>query len=174
MNLFAGVEAEAALIENDLAPFLENLGEFERESVRIDPLQLNREYCRLPGQLAYWNAQLAEATEKAMEAKASFDRQRAITLLQKREEVVFAQLKRTVAEVDAMVTEDDDVVVAHACHVDAEARRMRVKGVVDAVHCKRDMLQSLGAKLRVEMEADPLLREQLAGRSAIDFKNVGG
>lgn len=146
-----------------------DLEDFAAESVDIDALDLNREYCELPPRLAYWNAQLADATRVSMVAKAEWEAERARRLLEAREDARSEKSKPTVDEINAAVMLDEDVSDAHAVYIEKEADRLRVKGIVDAIICKRDMLQSLGAKLRIEMAADPVLREQMAGRSALDF-----
>lgn len=151
----------------------EELDEFTADSVRIDPVDLNREFCELPPRLAFWNARLADATEKALETKADLETERARKLLEVREELRTAKEKATVDEVNAKVLLDDDVSDAHAVHIGAEAERLRVKGIVEAILCKRDMLQSLGAKIRAEMQGDPVLRSQLAGASGMEFGGDG-
>lgn len=148
----------------------EDLAVFEAETVAIDPMDLNREFCELPPRLAYWNAQLAAATHKSMAAKADLDAERARRLLEVREIAKAAGGKApTVDEVNAQVLLHDDVQDAHSVYIENEAERLRVRGIVDSLLTKRDMLQSLGAKLRVEMMADPVLRDQIAAASGITF-----
>lgn len=156
--------------ENDAKLFTdEELEEFTADSVKIDPVDLNREFCELAPRLAFWNARLADATEKAMETKADLEMERARKLLEVREELRLNKDKATVDEVNAKVLLDDDVSDAHAVYIGAEAERIRTKGIVEAILCKRDMLQSLGAKIRAEMAGDPILRSQLAGASGMEF-----
>lgn len=143
---------------------------FAEESFAIDPVDLNREFCELAPRLAFWNAQLAEATKKSMIAKAEWDAESARKLLEAREEArLDPKAKLTVDEVNAKVLLDDDVSDAHAVWIEAEAERVRLRGIVEAVLCKRDMLQSLGAKLRAEMQGDPVLRSQMAGATGMEF-----
>lgn len=143
---------------------------FAEESFEIDPVDLNREFCELAPRLAFWNAQLAEATKKSMIAKAEWDAEAARKLLESREEArLDPKSKVTVDEINAKVLLDDEVSDAHAVWIEAEAERVRLRGVVEAVLCKRDMLQSLGAKLRAEMQGDPVLRSQMAGATGMEF-----
>jgi hypothetical protein len=143
--------------------------DFEESSVSIDPLNLNREYTELPPQLAYWNAQLASATEATMEAKAAMEREKARILLLVKETAKLSKDKLTVAEADARVSLNEDVQDTEDIYIEKEAERLRIKGIVDSIHTKRDMLQSLGAKLRIEMMADPAVREKMAGGTIVDY-----
>lgn len=154
-----------------------DLAEFTEDTVSIDPLDLNREFVELAPRLAYWNAQLAEATRKSMLAKIEHDRARAGKLVELRETLRSGTdprlAKATVDEIDARVTLDDDVADAQIVYVRLEGERLRIKGIVDAILCKRDMLQSLGAKLRAEMAGDPVLRSQLAARTGLEAEQAG-
>jgi hypothetical protein len=47
--------------------------------------------------------------------------------------------------------------------VDTQVDYIRARGIVDAVSTKKDMLQSLGAQLRTEMEGDLAIRSRVAG-----------
>ena len=49
---------------------------------------------------------------------------------------------------------------AESCRIvhDADGRRLKLQGVLDAVRTKKDMLVSLGASMRAEMQGDPSIR----------------
>lgn len=147
----------------------DDIATFEADSVAIDPLDLNREFTELPPQLAYWNAQLANATQASMEAKAQKDREEARVLLLVKETSRLSKDKLTVAEVEAKVNLNEDVQDTQDIYIEKEAERLRLKGIVDSIHAKRDMLQSLGAKIRVEMMADPAVREMMAGGTVLEY-----
>jgi hypothetical protein len=51
--------------------------------------------------------------------------------------------------------------------IEAEVDEKRLRGVLDAVRTKRDMLISLGAHVRIEMEHDPVIREEVRGRRLV-------
>lgn len=142
---------------------------FEADSVAIDPLDLNREFTELPPQLAYWNAQLATATQSSMEAKAAKEREEARVLLLVKETAKLSKDKLTVAEVEAKVTMNEDVQDTQDIYIEKEAERLRLKGIVDSIHAKRDMLQSLGAKIRVEMMSDPNVRDMMSGGTGLEY-----
>jgi hypothetical protein len=57
---------------------------------------------------------------------------------------------------------DPDGQQARAKEVAADAERVRLYGVLDALRSKRDMLISLGAHIRAEMQHDPMIRERAA------------
>jgi len=46
--------------------------------------------------------------------------------------------------------------------------KIRLYGVIDAVRTKRDMLISIGAQVRAEMESDPSIRERSRGRKLVN------
>lgn len=148
----------------------EEIEKFTIDSVRIDPVNLNEEFCELAPRLAYWNAHLAAATERFMTAKMEYEQEKARKLLEIREESRLDKSKITVDEINARVLLDDEVVDAQIVMVGSDAERIRIKGIVDAIITKREMLQSLGAKLRAEMVGDPVLRSQLAGASGIELE----
>lgn len=142
---------------------------FDAESLRINPMDLNTEFVELPPRLAYWNQRLADATESAMEAKAIRDREEARGLLSVKEKARLKGDKLTVDEVRAAVAGKEDVQEAQDLYIVKEAERFRLKGIVDAIIAKKDMLQSLGAKVRAEMMADPSIREMFSSGTALDF-----
>ena len=47
---------------------------------------------------------------------------------------------------------------AHIALVEIEAEKTRVRGICDSIAAKKEMLISLGAHIRSEMEGDPMLR----------------
>jgi hypothetical protein len=133
------------------------------DCVKLDPIALDEEFIRLPGDLAYWNEKYAQAIRAHLHAKHDADKTRAAVMLEIREEAASTGVKMTVADVDARVTIDERVSEADIALVEAEAAMKHARVRCEAVMAKRDMLQSLGAKIRAEM-SDPVVREQFAGR----------
>lgn len=146
--------------------FKSKVEHFDLRQVEIDPLNLDKEFMELPGWLAYWNQQLADAIEATMLAKAELEREEANKTLWYRSQAEFDKKKLTVDAINAKVIDHEDVVMARQIYIERDAQRLRIKGIVDAIIAKKDMLQSLGAKLRAEMSGDLALREQMAGASA--------
>lgn len=129
-----------------------------RECTEIDPNDLNDEFVKIPGAIAYWNAQLAEATRLHAIAKLDYEREWARLFCTLRDGKGDKKAP-AVDAIKAMCDTDDDLYELKLDVIEKDAERMRLRGIVDAVLGKRDMLQSLGAKLREEMRGDPTLRQ---------------
>lgn len=143
--------------------------EFLRRCTKINPHDLNREYMEMPAQLAFWNARAAEAYEEAAISKVEYEREWARAFLEARETGEGKRGQAPIDECRAKADLSDEVHDAHIVYVKAEAGRQKLRGIVETLLAKRDMLQSLGAKLRQEMAADPLVREALADSTARDL-----
>lgn len=133
------------------------------ECVALDPLALDEEFVRLPADLAYWNERYAGAIRAHLVAKLDAAQVEAAVTLEIREEAAATGAKLTVADVEKRVELDPRVANAHVRLVETDAARQHARLRCESVAAKRDMLQSLGAKVRAEM-ADPMVREQFAGR----------
>lgn len=132
------------------------------DCVSIDPLALDEEFVRMPADLAYWNEQYAQAIRDHLYAKHEYDKVRAAVMIELREDAAATGAKLTVADLEARVVLDDRVDAAHIAMIESEAHKAHMRCRADAVMAKRDMLQSLGAKVRAEMN-DPIIREQHVG-----------
>lgn len=131
------------------------------ECVTLDDLALDEEYIRTPADLAYWNARYADALRAYLTAKLAHETNAArLHLRVKADNDLGGGKKATVADLEAMVVVDPDYQRTAMAMVEADAERQRLRGSVDAIACKKDMLQSLGAKLRAEMGADPMVRAE--------------
>ena len=124
-----------------------------RSATTIEPLQIAEEYVRMPGDLAYWNGQYADAQEGYLRAKLRREEGEARTRLRVRGEAELEGKRVTESHVDALVSTDPDYLAVSEQEIAAEVLKVKVIGVVDAIRAKRDMLISLGAHLR--MEQDP-------------------
>ncbi len=131
---------------------------FLRQSVHIEPDQLNEEFIRTPGQLAYWNAQYAKAYEAAAIAKIDYDRAWAQLYVVQKNFYEGQKKPPTVDHLKALVDNDEDLYNMQIEIARTEAEKIRLRGICEAVAAKKDMVQSLGAKLREEMRGDPALR----------------
>lgn len=128
-----------------------------RAAVNIDPLFLKEEFVRIPGDLAYWNSQFAKAHREFLLAKLRANEIASTQRIILRADNV---RKLTVDDMNSLVDEDIDVRTARADLVEKEYERERIKGIVDAIRTKRDMVVSLGAHIRIEMGGDPMIRDQ--------------
>lgn len=136
------------------------LDEYERRVALIDPLRLHEAYIALPADLAHWNARLAEAFEAYLRADFERDKMEARLSLEGRHALAIEQGKVTEAQVRERVRLDPRWEEISLAAIEAEARKVRTRGIVDAILAKKEMLISLGAHVRKEMEHNPVLRDQ--------------
>ena len=128
------------------------------DCVRIEPLAIQEEFVRCPRDLAYWNERYAHAYEEQVTSKLDLERVEGMTRIRIEAQHADAKKKVTVPTVDALVLNDDDVYNAKVRHIKAEVEVVRIKGVLDAVRAKRDMIVSIGAHIRAELAGDPTIR----------------
>lgn len=141
------------------------LDEYLTDCVKIEPLALEEEYIRLPADLAFWNDRYAKAVETYLQAKHDSDTMYAKLLIIHRATLQNQGVKVTESIVEATILQDQKWLDVEQKRIGAEAAKARLSGVLDAVKTKRDMLISLGAHIRAEMERDPQVRERQRGRS---------
>lgn len=147
-----------------------DVDDFLRDCVAVEPTALEEEFVRLPADLAYWNERYARAYKNYAVAKIARERTGARLNIQLREEINAQQTDPkakakgpTVDAVAAQVDNHADMIAARDAEIDAEVEKVRLYGVLDAVRSKKDMLVQIGAHIRVEMQNDPVLREQMLG-----------
>jgi len=142
--------------------YRDDLAKFLCESVKIDSSDLNKEFIEFPARLAYWNQLFADATESYLKSKADWEVAKAATRFRLRG-IPLRQTGKlpTMDDLDALVTLDEEVRDVHLAYVMADVDRVRIRGIVESLAAKKDMLQSLGAKVRAEMERDPTVRERM-------------
>jgi hypothetical protein len=134
--------------------------QFLEESVNIDDLLLDQEFIKLPAQLAYYTAQYADSVRSYLMSKLTVETSRARAHLRLKAEAELGAKKLTVADLDAMTSIDPDYIDAAMELIETDVQRQKLRGIVEAVTAKKDMLQSLGAKLRAEMQGDPMVRNE--------------
>ena len=137
----------------------EDPDQYQRDCVEILPEAIHEEYVRLAADLGYWNAQYAAAVKAYLSSKVEAD-----ILERELYPVIRAQLEQagkvTEKMVDAALAQSEVWEDAQRLKVTTEGEKLRLYGVLDSVRAKKDMIISLGAHLRTEMEGDPVLREQ--------------
>jgi hypothetical protein len=131
-----------------------------KSAVSIDPLLIQEEYVRLPADLAYWNERYVQAYRAQGTAKSRKERLFALLSLQTRQRLVDEGLKPTESMVTAHVEGDKSYIAVADSFFAAEVELVRIKGVVEAVRAKKDMLVSVGAHIRAELNSDPSLRSE--------------
>jgi hypothetical protein len=140
-----------------------DVDEYLYESVRIEPLALEEEFVRMSADLAYWNQRYAAAVREHLTSKIAIERTASHLRIIHRERLTAENPKPpTESMVEAAVNTDEQMDKARAALIDAEVEKVRLAGVLDAVRTKRDMLVSLGAHVRAEMQADPSIRSDVA------------
>jgi hypothetical protein len=130
------------------------------DAVFTDPEQINEEFARVSADLAYWNTVYALRSGDAARLDVECRRTKAAKYLYFREEIAQQGGRPTDEWVKSLVDSDEEVNLALLLRVDADAEKQRIYGIVDAIRAKKDMLVSIGATLRSELEHDPMIKEQ--------------
>jgi hypothetical protein len=138
----------------------EKLNEYLNKCVQIDGTAINDEFIQFPADIAYWAAQHSNAVKAFLRADQEHDKVRAKRWLIIREELLAKGDKATEKTVEASVECDAEYQEVRYRYVEAEAEKVRLAGIMEAMKSKKEMLISLGANLRVEMGSDPMIRSQ--------------
>lgn len=133
-----------------------------KDCVAIEPLAIQEEFTRLPADLAYWNDRYAAALRAHLLAKLDSEETHSRLYIAHRERMLAAGVKPTESQVEAQIDNDPEMHQARLAMVDSEVDKGRLRGIVDAVSTKRDMLVSLGSHIRTEMEGDLVIRKRHA------------
>jgi hypothetical protein len=133
--------------------------QFLKDSVEIEPTLLQEEYVRVPADIAYWNERYSVALRAHLMAKLTLDRIFAGVQIETRETLLAEGSKVTESTVAAKVELNPKYQQARLAVIDTEVEAARIKGVGYAVSAKREMIVSLGAHLRIELQNDPALRD---------------
>lgn len=128
--------------------------EYIKECTRIDGSDLEYEFVRVPSDIAFWNDRFAEALTAFEEAKISRKRMEAARRKEIRDilEVSNAKGRVTISEVESELWLDPQYLDSVKVEADAEVEKVRVRGIVEAVQAKKDMLLVFGGYRRAEME----------------------
>lgn len=130
------------------------------ECTAIDEFAIQAEYMRLPGDYAYWNSRYSEVYRYHLRSK--LDLTQLVARLTKeyraRLEAGRSSGRVTIGEVEAEVEADSEYLDAKIVEIEADAEAKRLAGVLEALRTKREMLISLGAHIRAEMNRDPMIR----------------
>lgn len=162
------------------------LDEYTIQCVMLDDTDLDGEFSRVAADLAYWNAVYAQALREYLTQKAAVKQVRARRFVELRVELMQADLaeedddtappapakakapKRsatprvTDGRVQTAVDCDAEVVDAEMALIEAEVAKVQAQNHADEVLAKKDALQSIGARVRRELDADPEVRRRHA------------
>jgi hypothetical protein len=150
-----------------------------RAAVIINEHDLTGEYIRLPALMARYGARLSLAIQDYQEAELAFDRVEAGVSLEWRHTLGIAREgtarggKATESSVQDHVRNDQRWVDAKMGMIEADAKRHRARELCTALAAKREMLVSLGAHIRKEMDLDPTTRRTVANHNAVKGRSWG-
>jgi hypothetical protein len=141
-------------------------GSYLASCVEIDDLCLDEEFKRVAADLAYWTHQYALAQRRYLMAELEQDKVKARLHLMCKANAAFSDKGKgkTVPDLAAEVQVHPEFLAAAVELIDSDSEKLRLRGIVDAVIAKKEMLISLGAKLRVEMQGDLRLAQDMAER----------
>jgi hypothetical protein len=142
------------------------ISDYLKECVDLLPELLSEEFARMSADYAYWNERYAEANRRELSAEWERDRTYAATYLRRKLELEEAGKKAPEATVDAEVRTSKEYGAAVEAHIEAKAEREHLRGVLEALRTKREMLVSAGAHQRQEMQGDVAMRDRAALKRA--------
>jgi hypothetical protein len=126
---------------------------------KVDELSLTKEYCEFAGQYSYFTQKYATAYKAALVAKHQLDVCKQAAYIRAKETSVNGK-PPTDKYAQAVSETSLEVSSAFNNYSEAEAEKVWYKNAVDVLSAKREMLISLGAKIRVEMAGNPALMEK--------------
>lgn len=142
------------------------IGDYLKECVDLVPELLSEEFARMSADYAYWNERYAAANRAELAAEWARDKAYAATYLRRKLELEAEGKKAPEATVDAEVRTDAAYGAAVEAHIAAKAEREHLRGVLEALRTKREMLVSAGAHQRQEMQGDMAMRDRAALKRA--------
>lgn len=136
--------------------------EYTRNCVTVDEFSLDDEFVRVPSDLAYWGQKYADTLRTFYLSGLDIDQCEAELSVIERERLTEEDSKNkapTETAVKLAVRANPRWVDAKKAEIEAIVEKTRVRGMVDAIEMKSRVIQSLGAKQRIEMMADPSMRK---------------
>ncbi len=137
-----------------------DVSQYLKDCVDMVPEQINEEFARMSADYAYWNEKYSEANRLELVREWEVSKAYASLYLQKKFDLEAAGKKAPEASVDAEVKTSQVYGAAMEAHIEAQAEREHLKGILEALKTKREMLVSAGAHLRQEMQGDPIMRDK--------------
>jgi hypothetical protein len=145
-----------------------DLQQYLSDSCKIDEFDIQKEYVRLPADLAYWATEYANAFRRWKEAKFANEREQSAAFARAQMDLENEGVKKpTIPATEARMLTDKIWLKAKQNEIILESEKVRLGGILGAIEAKKDMLISLGATQREEMKRDPIIRdaaEQYGGR----------
>lgn len=126
------------------------------------PEALQEEFMRMPADVAYWNERANKALRSYLDAEVARKHTAARLYAEEKARLILGAAggkAPTVGDIESAIECHPDLVVARQLEIETEAEKERLRGVMEALRVKRDMIIQLGSMLRIEMERDPVIRE---------------
>jgi hypothetical protein len=147
------------------------IDQYLKRAVQIEPMALEEEFVRLPADIAYWNERHSHALREYLAAK--IDREQIFGRLLTNPEFhatlqILIGKRPTVEQLKGAISCHDDYAAARLHENEADVERQRLRGCIDALAAKRDMIVSLGAHIRLEMMHDPIVRRNMTRLREVD------
>lgn len=145
------------------------------ECTRIEPMCIQEEYVRLPGDMSYWNERYAHSYRRWLEVKIAREQIYYRVWREAQDQLIMSgKGKVTLAEVEAGVVQDPSYTQIEMEKAQCEGDKVLLAGIMECLRAKKEMLISLGAHLRMEMGGDPMIRTQTAIEREVDRNKRGG
>lgn len=131
------------------------------ESLGVDPDNIEEEYVKMTPHLARQNELYAQANREYLHAERKLKKIAAQLWL---EYLYDSDKKPTEHTLKAMVEVDVKFQAAKIACVEAEAKKQKLFGRVEAMRAKKEAVISIGAQLRAEYSGNPAAAERAIGR----------
>lgn len=136
-------------------------------AVQIEPLTIQNEFIRLPGDFAYWGERYRLARISRDEIKLKFQSESS-RLQRVHRERLLSNGKATESMVEGALHEDPDYHDLYRALSLADIEMEAMAHNVKAVTIKKDALVSLGSLIRQELENDPIVKSRVMDRRAAE------
>lgn len=155
------------LPQRETVPFQDvEIEKYLAECVALEPLAIQEEFVRLPGDFSYWSERYRQSLITLADAEIAYKQTKA-RLQRTHRERLLANGKATEAMVEGAVEEDKEYAQAYRARAVAEAEKEGARLSVEAIRVKKEALVSLGATVRQELENDPVIRKRYAETKAV-------
>lgn len=144
-------------IEQELLTALDP--ETVRAATAIEEAAIHGHFLRLSSDLAYFNGIYSDVLGLLRVAERRLEFGEADIRLEYRQSTQPSGKAATEGYIDECVKADHRYRKLREEVDNAEVLKSRVSGVVDAIRSKKEMLITVGANMRAELEGDPMIRE---------------
>ena len=122
-----------------------------KRDLNIDPLRINDEVVRQPGLFAYYVEQMVEADRKAKHMKLQLEVLEAAIDKQVRDRALAGREKITETIVEKRIRSSDAWIEKKRQLIDLQTQAEQIRGIVEAMRQKKDMLITFATNVRQEM-----------------------